>query len=44
MDKSTPNLLQYGCSGKHFPSAELVGPQGRGQAARVLAADDARTC
>ena len=24
MDKSTPNLVQYGCSGKHFPSAELV--------------------
>ena len=24
MDKSTPNLIQYGCSGKHFPSAELV--------------------
>ena len=24
MDKSTPNLIQYSCSGKHFPSAELV--------------------
>ena len=24
MDKCTPNLIQYGCSGKHFPSAELV--------------------
>jgi type VI secretion system secreted protein Hcp len=24
MDKSTPNLVQYGCSGKHFPKAELV--------------------
>jgi len=24
MDKSTPNLVQYCASGKHFPSAELV--------------------
>ena len=24
MDKCTPNLIQYGCSGKHFESAELV--------------------
>jgi type VI secretion system secreted protein Hcp len=24
MDKSTPNLIQYGCSGKHFPSAVLT--------------------